>query len=87
MLAIQIPATAAEPERPRDYRFDTTISRPVLENYLSRAITMEGMFNGRGNLGADIRMLKHIGAKYIGRSLCLWVAERNFLADVERAKR
>ena len=70
----------------RDYHFDQTISRPVLENYLSRAITVEGMFNGRGNLDDNIRMLKHIGAKYIGRGLCLWVAERNFLADIERAK-
>jgi len=32
-----------------DYRFDSTISREVLENYLSRSITMEGLLNGRGN--------------------------------------
>src|SRR5262249_54402960 len=31
--------------RPRDYRFDGTISREVLENYLSRAISMEGLLN------------------------------------------
>src|ERR1035438_3844455 len=55
----------------RDYHFDHTISRKVLENYLSRSISMEGVFNGRGDLDDNIRMLTSIGAKYIGRSLCL----------------
>jgi hypothetical protein len=68
------------------YQFDGKISREVLENYLSRSITMEGMFNGRGDLDDNIRMLKAAGAKYLGRALCLWVAERNFIADVERAR-
>src|SRR5882757_8215919 len=70
----------------RDYHFDKTISRQVLENYLSRSIVMEGLLNGRGDLKDNIRMLKSIGAKYIGRALCLWGAEANFLANVDRAK-
>jgi len=70
----------------RDYHFDHTISRRVLENYLSRSITMEGVFSGRGDLPDNIRMLTNIGAKYIGRSLCLWGAEANFLPNVQRAK-
>jgi len=70
----------------RDYRFDRTISREVLENYLSRAITMEGLLNGRGDLEDNIRMLKAIGAKFIGRSLCLWGGEANLLYNLERAK-
>src|ERR1035438_10127141 len=65
--------------QPRDYHFDKTISRKVLENYLSRSISMEGVFNGRGDLDDNIRMIKSIGAKYIGRSLCLWNGEANFL--------
>jgi len=69
-----------------DYVFDRTISRRVLENYLSRAITMEGLVNGRGDLNDNVRMLKSIGAKYLGRALCLWGAENNFLYDVERAR-
>src|SRR6185437_5745330 len=69
-----------------DYRFDRTISRPVLENYLSRSITVEGLVNGRGDLKDNIRMLKSIGAKYLGRALCLCGAENNFLSDVERAR-
>ena len=69
-----------------DYRFDRTISRQVLENYLSRSITVEGLVNGRGDLKDNIRMLKSIGAKYLGRALCLWGAENNFLSDVARAR-
>lgn len=70
----------------RHYHFDKTISREVLENYLSRSITMEGLFNGRGDLDDNIRMLTNIGAKYIGRSLCLWNGEARFLRNIERAR-
>src|SRR3954466_3458262 len=69
-----------------DYRFDSTISREVLENYLSRSISMEGLLNGRGNLDDNVRMLRNTGAKFIGRSLCLWGGEANFLANLERAR-
>jgi len=71
---------------PRDYYFDRTISRQVLENYLSRSITMEGLLNGRGNLDDNIRMLHHIGAKFVGRSICLWGGEANLLANLDRAR-
>lgn len=71
---------------PRDYHFDHTISRHVLENYLSRSITMEGLLNGRGNLDDNIRMLHHIGAKFVGRSICLWGGEGNLLANFDRAR-
>ena len=70
----------------RNYQFDRTMSRVVLENYLSRSISMEGVFNGRGDLADNIRMLKGMGAKYLGRSLCLWGAEANFVTNVARAK-
>jgi hypothetical protein len=70
----------------RDYHFDKVISREVLENYLSRSISMEGVFNGRGDLNDNIRMIKGIGAKYVGRSLCLWNGEANFLHNIERAR-
>ena len=68
------------------YQFDGTISRPVLENYLSRAISMEGLLNGRGDLADNTRMLKNIGAKFIGRSLCLWGGEASLLRNLERAR-
>ncbi|HWH70470.1 MAG TPA: hypothetical protein VNT26_13870, partial [Candidatus Sulfotelmatobacter sp.] len=75
------PASGAE-----KYRFDQTISREVLENYLSRAISMEGLLNGRGDLEDNIRMLKATGAKFIGRSLCLWGNEAELLRNLARAK-
>src|SRR5580700_12345117 len=80
------PSSAPPAARRGNYHFDRTISREVLENFLSRSITMEGMFNGKGDLDDNIRMLTNIGAKYIGRSLCLWGAEANFLPNVQRAR-
>jgi hypothetical protein len=71
----------------KDYHFDGTISREVLENYLSRSISMEGLLNGRGDLDDNVRMLKSTGAKFIGRSLCLWGGEANLPANLERAKK
>jgi hypothetical protein len=75
-----------EASQPGKYHFDRTISREVLEDYLSRAITMEGLLNGRGDLADNIRMLKAAGAKFIGRSLCLWGGEANLLQNLDRAK-
>src|SRR5260221_12033579 len=69
-----------------DYRFDGKMSREVLENYLARSISMEGLLNGRGDLDDNIRMLKSTGAKFIGRSLCLWTREADLLRNLERAK-
>jgi hypothetical protein len=68
------------------YSFDGSISREVLENYLSRSITMEGFLNGRGDFADNLRMLKSTGAKFIGRSLCLWGGEASLLRNLERAK-
>src|SRR5258708_30959840 len=67
-----LPPASAPATSTKDYKFDKTISREVLENYLSRSITMEGLLNGRGDLDDNIRMLKNIDAKFVGRSLCLW---------------
>ena len=78
---------AAKVAKPRSYAFHERISRMVLENYLSRSISMEGLLNGRGDLEDNIRMLKWTGAKYIGRSLCLWGKEADLLSDLERARR
>jgi len=72
--------------RPGGFQFDGKFSRDVLENYLSRSITMEGLLNGRGDLTDDTRMLKSIGAKYIGRALCLWNAENDFSNNVQIAR-
>ncbi|HEY2155419.1 MAG TPA: hypothetical protein VGH33_07300, partial [Isosphaeraceae bacterium] len=80
----ETPSRAAA--KPRDYRFDGGISREVLENYLSRAISMEGLLNGRGDLDDNIRMLKETGAKFIGRAICLWGGEAELLRNLDRAR-
>ena len=68
----------------KSYQFDSSgISREVLENYLNRAITMVYLLipeNPEGNRpypwhADDIRMVKNIGAKYIGRAIYRWGGE------------
>jgi hypothetical protein len=59
----------------RDYQFDGKISREVLENYLSRAITMCELLGGKGNVDDNIRMLKNVGAKFAGRAIYMWGGE------------
>jgi pimeloyl-ACP methyl ester carboxylesterase len=86
LLAQQQETPSPAAAQPRDFRFDGTISREVLENYLSRAISMEGLLNGRGDLGDNIRMLKETGAKFIGRALCLWGREADLLRNLDRAR-
>jgi hypothetical protein len=70
----------------RDYHFDRTISREVLDNYLSRSITVQSLIAGQGDLEDDVRMLTSIGAKFSGRSLCLWGGEADLLRNLETAK-
>ncbi|HEY3389418.1 MAG TPA: hypothetical protein VGK38_07605, partial [Prolixibacteraceae bacterium] len=67
---------------PPDFKFDKKISRQVLENYLDRSITM-GYFLVPGKPEGyefpyrkdDIRMIKNIGAKFIGRAIYRWGEE------------
>jgi hypothetical protein len=80
------PPPAPAPRAARNYKFGGTISREVLENYLSRAISVEGILNGRGDFDDNVRMLKDTGAKFIGRAICLWGGEANLLKNLERAK-
>lgn len=82
-----VPANAFAPPLPAgDYAFDGSISRAVLDNYLAHSITVEGLLNGRGDLTDNLRMLKNIGAKFVGRSLCLWGGEDHLLDNLARAK-
>ena len=71
LLSADVQGIAAK----RNYHFDGKISREVLENYLSRSITMTEIYRSPGNLDDDIRMLKNIGAKFAGRTIYLWGAE------------
>ena len=59
-LANRTFGSVPSPVHPRNYEFRRTISRQVLDNYLSRSISMEGLLNGRGDLDDDIRMQKEL---------------------------
>src|SRR5262245_38887584 len=70
----------------QDFRFDGSMSRPVLENYLSRSISFTELLHDdlaepRNNRGVDprdnMRLLLGAKAKFIGRALMLWGRERN----------
>lgn len=79
--------------RERDYSFDGRISRTVLENYLSRAITFAELLNGEdvekqlgGNTDDNIRMLTNVGAKFVGRAIYMWGGESRLDGLLERAR-
>ena len=55
----------------KNYYFDGSISKEVLTNYLSRAVTAAGMVDS-DTLEDDLRMIKNIGAKFLGRASGLW---------------
>ncbi len=69
---------------PGPYYFDESgISRPVLENYLKRSVTMteflavdpytnDGPYPYKED---DVRLIKNIGAKFIGRAIYRWGRE------------
>lgn len=70
----------------RDYDFDGNISREVLENYLSRSITMMDLLSGVGDEDDNIRMLKNVGAKFAGRALYVWGNESRVPKMLPRAR-
>jgi hypothetical protein len=61
----------AAAEKPSKYFFDGAISREVLENYLARNLNMVGL-SGSPQLADDIRMVKNVGAKFLGRVALIW---------------
>jgi len=77
---------AAAREETRDYHFDGTISRDVLENYLSRSITMAAVLHGIGDVNDNVRMLTHTGAKFIGRAIYRWGGEASLESLLATAK-
>lgn len=79
-LCIGSAATGAE----EDYKFDREgISRRVLENYLERSVTMAFVLvpekpEGRRVYpfhGDEVRFIRSIGAKFIGRAIYRWGGE------------
>jgi hypothetical protein len=79
----------------RDYRFDGAISREVLENYLSRAVSFTELLhddlaqprNARGVDPRDnLRFVLDTGAKFVGRALMCWGRERELDALLRNAR-
>ncbi|MGL6218724.1 MAG: hypothetical protein ACRC36_11855, partial [Lacrimispora sphenoides] len=54
-----------------DFVFYETISREVLESYLSRCITAAGLFESK-TLTDDLRVIKEMGVKFLGRASGIW---------------
>jgi len=70
----------------QDFHFDSTISRPVLENYLDRSISFTELLHDdltqpRNRRGVDphdnMRLILDCKAKFVGRALMLWGRETN----------
>jgi len=94
VAATALAASGSEPSGPgsaaaRDYRFDGKISRAVLENYLSRAITQLDFLHDADRADESLRMLRHVGAKFVGRAIYAWgregAQERRFASTREIA--
>jgi hypothetical protein len=73
------------PEISIDYSFDGAISREVLENYLSRAITMDAVMNGSLFYDDQVRMVLNVGAKFLGRAFSSWGWEEGRISELEKS--
>jgi hypothetical protein len=83
------------PASSQDFHFDSSMSRPVLENYLSRSISFTELLHDdltkpRNSRGVDprdnMRLLIDAKAKFIGRALMLWGRESNLPKFLATAK-
>jgi hypothetical protein len=79
----------------KDFHFDSTISREVLENYLSRSITFvdllsDDLSQSRNKFGIDphdnLRLILETKAKFVGRSIKMWTHESELPAVLKTAK-
>jgi hypothetical protein len=81
-------------EGERNYEFNGTISREVLESYLSRSITYTQLLHKKslegdwikGDVNDSVRCLINMGAKFIGRTIFRWGAEGDLPNILDDAK-
>jgi hypothetical protein len=90
--AVSAMGIRAKSQVSRKYDFEGGISKEVLVNYLSRAIT-QGEFCHEADdavFNENLRMLKNIGAKFIGRAAFVWTPamtdDKHFEIVTARAK-
>lgn len=60
----------------KNYYFDTAIEKEVLENYLKRSITA-AFFIHTKTLEDDLRAIKNMGVKFIGRASGIWEPDKD----------
>ena len=80
LISILVPFAGWAQGEASPYYFDKNgIQKEVLENYLDRSITVTNLLvphQGEEQLNDDIRMIRNIGAKFLGRSILLWENEQ-----------
>ncbi len=69
-----------------NFKFDEKITKPVLENYLSRSVTASGLY-ASDTLEDDLRALKRIGAKFLGRASGIWYMTEPEEEHFEKSRR
>src|SRR3970040_1474646 len=83
------------PALAQDFQFDGSMSRRVLENYLSRSTSFTELLHDdltkpRNSRGVDprdnLRFVIETKAKLVGRALMVWGRERNLPAFLETAR-
>jgi hypothetical protein len=83
------------PASAQDFRFDGSISREVLENYLERSISFTELLHDdltmpRNRRGVDprdnLRMILSTKAKFVGRAVMVWGREKELGAFLGTAK-
>lgn len=70
----------------KNYSFDGSMTREVLENYLSRAVTAAGLYES-DTPEDDVRALQNIGAKFLGRASGIWYMTEEDGEHFDRSKR
>lgn len=69
----------------KNYTFDTYISKEVLENYLSRSVSA-AFFIHTKTLEDDLRALKNMGVKFVGRASGIWEPDESDEEHFKKSK-
>ena len=68
------------------FDFDAKIEKEVLENYLSRCATAAGLYQSE-TLSDDLRVIKKLGIKFLGRASGIWYMTENDEEHFERSRK
>lgn len=68
------------------FDFDGKIEKEVLENYLSRCATAAGLYQSE-TLSDDLRVIKKLGIKFLGRASGIWYMTENDEEHFERSRK